>query len=274
MMAKANERKSIFITGAGSGMGRATAHKFAREGWFAGAFDITRPGLDSLMEEIGSDNGVFETLDVTDADAFAPAMHSFSATTGGRLDLMFSNAGIGGTPGMFDELAWDDILHVVNVNFFGVMIGIRAALPLLKATPGSLCLVNASSSAIWGTAGIAIYSATKHAVRGLVEALSIELKRYGLRAADPLPGLIDTPILSAGMRAMAPSEGMWRLVPPSEVADTVFSAYSSDRLHWYVPENLREFHRQVVDDPEGVREERTELAVQMAAMAEQMRQEC
>lgn len=273
MMAKANGRKSIFITGAGSGMGRATALKFAREGWFVGAFDITRSGLDSLRDEIGGDNGVFETLDVTDADGFARAMTMFAETTGGTLDLMFSNAGIGGTPGMFDELAWGDIMQVVNVNFFGVMIGIRAALPLLKATPGSLCLVNASSSAIWGTAGIAIYSATKHAVRGLVEALSIELKRYGVRAADLLPGLIDTPILSDGMRAMAPSEGMWRLVPPSEVADTVFSAYSSDRLHWYVPENLRDFHRQVVDDPERVREERTELAVQMAAMAEQMRQE-
>jgi NAD(P)-dependent dehydrogenase (short-subunit alcohol dehydrogenase family) len=273
MMAKANGRKSIFITGAGSGMGRATALKFAREGWFVGAFDITGAGLDSLMEEIGGNTGVFETLDVTDADGFAHAMTLFAETTGGTLDLMFSNAGIGGTPGMFDELAWDDIMKVVNVNFFGVMLSIRAALPLLKVTPGSLCLVNASSSAIWGTAGIAIYSATKHAVRGLVEALSIELKRFGVRAADLLPGLIDTPILSAGMRAMAPSEGMWRLVPPSEVADTVFSAYSSDRLHWYVPEDLRAFHRQVVDDPERVREERTELAVQMAAMAEQMRQE-
>ena len=273
MMVQANGRKSIFITGAGSGMGRATAQKFAREGWFVGAFDIAQPGLDSLAEEIGRDNGIFETLDVTDADAFARAMRSFAETTGGTLDLMFSNAGIGGTPGMFDELAWDDIMQVVNVNFFGVMIGIRCAIPLLKATPGSLCLVNASSSAIWGTAGIAIYSATKHAVRGLVEALSIELKRYGVRAADLLPGLIDTPILPDQMRAMAPAEGMWRLVPPSEVADTVFSAYSSDRLHWYIPEDLREFHRQVVNDPEGVREERTELAAQMAAMAAQDSQE-
>ena len=66
---------------------------------------------------------------------------------------------------------------------------------------------------------------------------------------------------------------MWRLVQPSEVADTVFSAYSSDRLHWYVPEDLREFHRQVVNDPEGVREERIELAAQMAAMAAQDSQE-
>ncbi len=268
-MSKSNGRKSIFITGAGSGMGRATAIKFAREGWFVGAFDIAPQGLDSLKAEIGAENGLFLTLDVTNAAAFGAAMEMFGDATGGTLDIMFSNAGIGGTSGMFDELTWDDIMKVVNVNFLGVMIGIRAAIPLLKETPGSLCLTNASSSAIWGTAGIGIYSATKHAVRGLTEALSIELKRYGVRAADLLPGLIDTPILSDGMRAMAPDEGMWRLVPPSEVADTVWDAYAQDRLHWYVPEQLRDFHRQVVDNPEQVREERTELAVQMAALAQQ-----
>lgn len=267
-MSQANGRKSIFITGAGSGMGRATALKFAREGWLVGAFDIAQSGLDSLRDEIGAEKGLFRTLDVTDAAAFGAAMSAFGEATGGKLDLMFSNAGIIGASGMFDELPWDDIMQVVQVNFFGVMIGIRAAVPLLKATPGSLCLVNASSSAIWGTAGIGIYSATKHAVRGLVEALSIELKRYGVRAADLLPGLIDTPLMSDEMRAMAPIEGMWRLIQPAEVADTVWQAYASDRLHWYIPENLREFHRQVVDDPEKVREERTELAVQMAALAE------
>ena len=66
---------------------------------------------------------------------------------------------------------------------------------------------------------------------------------------------------------------MWRLVQPPDLDDTMFSAYSSDRLHCYVPEDLREFHRQVVNDPEGVREERTALAAQMAAMAAQDSQE-
>jgi NAD(P)-dependent dehydrogenase (short-subunit alcohol dehydrogenase family) len=269
MMAQANGRKSIFITGAGSGMGRATAQKFAREGWFVGAYDIARGGLDSLKEEIGEKNGLFRTLDVTDAKAFKEVMDAFGKATGGKLDLMFSNAGITGESGMFDEISWEAIMQVVNVNFLGVMIGIRAAVPLLKETPASLCLVNASSSAIWGTTGIGIYSATKHAVRGLVEALSIELKRYNVRAADLLPGLIDTPLMSDAMRSMAPEHGMWRLVQPAEVADTVWQAYSTNRLHWYVPEELRNFHRQVVDDPETVREERTELAMQMAALAEQ-----
>ena len=96
-------------------------------------------------------------------------------------------------------------------------------------------------------------------MRGLTEALSIELKRYGVRAADLLPGLIDTPLLSDQMRAIAPAEGMWRLVKPAEVAATVWEAYHADKLHWYVPEELRDFHRQVVDDPEAVREDRVAL---------------
>jgi NAD(P)-dependent dehydrogenase (short-subunit alcohol dehydrogenase family) len=262
-MAQGAGEKSIFITGAASGMGRATALLFAQKGWFVGAFDVNTAGLNALRAEIGTSRALFGTLDVTDPNSFQAAMESFGAATGGTLDLMFSNAGIA-TPGRFDEAAWDDIIKVVNVNFLGVMIGIRAALPLLRRTPGSLCLVNASSSAIFGTAGIAVYSATKHAVRGLVEALSIEFKLYGVRAADLLPGLIDTPILSEGMRAMAPAEGMWRVVPAQEVAQTVWSAYHSEKLHWYVPAELQDFHRHVVEQPEAVREERTALAMAMA----------
>ena len=248
-------RRSILITGAASGMGRATALLFARNGWFVGACDLNGPGLDQLKHEIGAGSGVFAPLDVTDPAAFAAVVAEFGAATGGTLDLLFNNAGIAG-PGMFDESSWDDIMKVVSVNFLGVMIGIRAALPLLKATTGSLCLVNASSSAIFGTAGIGVYSATKHAVRGLTEALSIEFMRFGVRAADLLPGLIDTPILSDTLRAMAPAEGMWRLTAPDEVARVVWSAYHGDRLHWYVPEELKTFALQVANAPEAVRDER------------------
>ena len=151
-------------------------------------------------------------------------------------------------------------MRVINVNLLGVMIGIRAGIPLLKATPGSLCLTTSSSSSIFGTAGIAVYSATKHAVRGLTEALSIELRRYGVRAADLVPGLIDTPILPDQLKAMAPPEGMWRLVHPAEVARAVWAAYHEDHLHWYVPEELKNFDLQATADADAVREERMSLA--------------
>ncbi|WP_010188663.1 SDR family oxidoreductase [Sphingomonas sp. PAMC 26605] len=263
-MSAAAGRKSIFITGAASGMGRETALLFAEKGWFVGSYDVNRGGLDSLRAEIGDANGLFELLDVTDASAWSSAIDMFAIATGGSLDLLFNNAGIG-AGGLLDEQSWDDVMRIVNINFIGVMLGVRAGVPLLKNTPGSLCLTTSSSSAIFGTAGIPVYSATKHAVRGLTEALSIELKRYGVRAADLLPGLIDTPLLSDGLRQMAPAEGMWRLVTPREVAVTVWEAYRADRVHWYIPEELRDFHLQVVAEPELVREERTALLAAMTA---------
>ena len=252
--------KSIFITGAASGMGLATAEYFAEKGWFIGAYDVNADGLEILRAKI--DNGIFRTLDVTNAGDYAAAVEEFGVATGGTLDLMFNNAGIG-TAGLLDEQPIEDIERVLQVNLMGVIHGVRAGVPLLKKTPGSLCLITSSSSAIFGTAGIAIYSATKHAVRGLTEALSIELKRYGVRASDLLPGLIDTPMLGDQMRQMAPPEGMWRLVKPREIAETVWRAYHQDQLHWYIPEELRDFHRQVVDTPEDVREERTQLLASM-----------
>jgi NAD(P)-dependent dehydrogenase (short-subunit alcohol dehydrogenase family) len=258
-MSRANGRKAIFITGAASGMGRETALLFAHQGWFIGAHDVNFDGLQALKEKIGGGNGLFATLDVTDPEAFALAIERFGAATNGALDLMFNNAGIA-VAGLFDEVAWEDIVSVINVNLLGVMIGVRAAIPLLKQTPGSLCLTTSSSSAIFGTAGIATYSATKHAVRGLTEALSIEFMRHGVRVADLLPGLIDTPILSDSVKAMAPAEGMWRLTPPSEVADAVWAAYHGDKLHWYVPEELKAFDLQATAEPEAVRQERAALA--------------
>jgi len=252
-------RKAIFITGAASGMGRETALLFARQGWFVGAYDVNTESLTALEAEMGSGNGLCSTLDVTDPEAFAKAMTRFGEATGGRLDLMFNNAGIA-VAGLFDEVAWEDIVKVVQVNLLGVMIGVRAAIGLLKVTHGSLCLTTSSSSAIFGTAGIATYSATKHAVRGLTEALSIEFIRHGVRAADLLPGLIDTPILSDTIKAMAPPDGMWRLTPPSEVAQAVWAAYHGDKLHWYVPEELKAFDMQATAEPEMVRQERAALA--------------
>ena len=257
-MLKSQGRKSIFVTGAASGMGRETALRFARAGWFVGAYDVNEAGLNALEKEIGAEHGRFALLDVTSATGFEAAIDAFATDTGGSLDVLMNNAGIA-VEGLFDEISWDDVMKVINVNLIGVMIGIRAGIPLLKATPGSLCLTTSSSSAIWGTGGIAVYSATKHAVRGLTEALSVEFMRFGVRAADLLPGLIDTPILGDQMREMAPKEGMWRVTPASEVADAAWAAYHGDKLHWYVPAELIDFDVEVTSFPERVRDERARM---------------
>lgn len=259
-------RRAIFITGAASGMGRETARLFAARGWFVGAYDIDAAGLDSLANELGPDAGLFAPLDVSDRAAYLAAIERFGAASGGRMDLLFNNAGIG-AGGYFDEQPWETIERIVSVNLLGVLGGIHAAMPLLKATPNALCLSTSSASAIFGAAGIAVYSATKHAVKGFTEALSVELSRHGIRAADVLPGLIDTPILPERVRAGAATEGMWRLLPPVAVAEAVWAAYHEDKLHWYVPPELAAFDVQVTAEPERARDERKRLLAERKGFA-------
>jgi NAD(P)-dependent dehydrogenase (short-subunit alcohol dehydrogenase family) len=251
MAGKARGRQSIFITGAASGMGRETARLFSKKGWFVGGHDVNETGLKSLEQELGSDNCITGTLDVSKKEDFDRAVAAFAAETGDKMDILFSNAGIGES-GWFEDIPFEAALRVVEVNFIGVLASIYAALPLLKATPNSLCFITSSSSATHGMPRIAVYSATKFAVKGLTEALSIEFARHGVRVADVLPGLIDTNILRTtpnrsgnGARpsdeefyALAPKRGMFRLTPPSEIAECVWKAYGSKRLHWYVPSEI------------------------------------
>ncbi|MEN6541754.1 SDR family oxidoreductase [Parvibaculum sp.] len=253
-MGSANGRKSIFITGAASGMGLETTRLFNQKGWFVGGYDVNVEGLKKLEAELGAANCITRRLDVTDKKDYEQALAEFGAATGGKMDVLFNNAGIG-AGGFFDEQPFEDVLRVVNVNFIGVLNGIHSAIGLLKATPNSMCFTTSSSSATYGMPGIAVYSATKHAVKGLTEALSIEFRRYGVRAADVLPGLIDTPILPPGAAANAPKEGIFRAIPPVEVAKTVWEAYGSDKLHWYVPPELVELDKAAGNTPELVREQ-------------------
>ncbi|HEX4295680.1 MAG TPA: SDR family oxidoreductase [Rhizomicrobium sp.] len=266
MSGRAKGRKSIFITGAASGIGRATALLFAGKGWFVGAFDVNAQGLDTLAQEIGNDNCITGRLDVTDKSDFEKAVADFGAETGGTMDILYNNAGIGES-GWFEDVPYEAAMRVVQVNFIGVLTGIYTALPLLKATKNSLCFTTSSSSATYGMPRLAVYSATKHAVKGLTEALSIEFARHGVRVADTLPGLIDTAILRAtpnrsdgrkaedteSLLANAPKKGPFRLMPPGAVAQAVWAAYGSDKLHWYVPPEIAWIDRIKGFSPETIR---------------------
>lgn len=253
-MGKSNGRQSIFITGAASGMGLETARLFAGQGWFVGGFDVNEAGLSELQAELGADNCLVRRLDVTDRDDYRAAIAAFGEATGGKMDLLYNNAGIG-RGGPFAEQPFEDVIAVVQVNLMGVLIGIHEAIGLLKATPNALCFTTSSSSATFDMANIAVYSATKHAVKGLSEALSVEFRSYGVRVADVLPGVIDTPILPPGVADAAPKEGMFRAIPPVEVAKTVWAAYHADRLHWYVPPELVELDKAATLTPEAVRDQ-------------------
>ncbi len=253
--AECDRQKSIFITGAASGIGRATAELFAARGWFVGGFDLNGGALAELQTQLGPSSGIYRQLDVTDRAALASALESFGKATGGRLDILFNNAGID-AKGAFAAMAWERILTVVNVNLVAGLSLIHMALPLLKATPGSLCLTTSSASAIFGTANMAVYSATKHALKGLTEALAVEFAAHGVRAADLLPGIIDTGMLPPEQKALLPKSGMWRVLPAQNIAETVWAAYEGDRLHWYAPAELAQFDLKATEDPEGTRDDR------------------
>jgi len=253
-MGQANGRKAIFITGAASGMGLETARLFAQNGWFVGGYDVNADGLQRLEAELGADNCIVRRLDVTSRDDYRAALAAFGQATGGHMDILFNNAGIG-RGGAFADQPWEDVMAVVQTNLVGVLIGIHEGIGLLKATPGSLCFTTSSSSATYGMPGIAVYSATKHAVKGLSEALAVEFKAYGVRVADVLPGLIDTPILPPGAAANAPKEGMFRAIAPAEVAKVVWRAYTEDKLHWYVPPEIYDLDKAATLAPEQTRDQ-------------------
>lgn len=247
--------KSVFITGAGSGMGREGAKLFHAKGWRVGAVDRNEDGLATLRDELGADRLWTRRVDVTDKAALEGALADFCAgNTGGGLDMMWNNAGIGES-GWFEDVPYEAAMRVVDINYKAVLTGAYASLPYLKKTPGSLMFSTSSSSATYGMPRLAVYSSTKHAVKGLTEALSVEWQRHGIRVADVLPGLIDTAILTTTtnhsndgrapmtadqLRATAPKKGMLRLMPASSVADTAWQAYHNPkRLHWYVPKGIR-----------------------------------
>jgi NAD(P)-dependent dehydrogenase (short-subunit alcohol dehydrogenase family) len=261
--------KSIFITGAGSGIGREAALLFRGHGWRVGAIDRNDSGLAWLSRQLGAERLWTRTVDVTDKAALDSALADFcGGNPDGGLDMMWNNAGIGES-GWFEDVPFEAAMRVVDVNFKAVLSGAYAALPYLEKTPGSLMFSTSSSAATYGMPRLAVYSATKHAVKGLTEALSVEWRRHGVRVADVLPGLIDTAILTttpdhsdrAGttrsaeeIRATAPKRGMFRLTPAASVAEVAWQAYHHPaRLHWYVPKSIRWIDRLKGLRPELVR---------------------
>ncbi len=245
-----SDTKAIFITGGAGGMGLETGRYFAERGWRVGLFDLNEAQLAEAASGFEPGSVMTGTVDVTREADFLPAVEAFAEFSGGRMDVLFNNAGIA-PGGWFDEMGSDIIRQTIDVNVMGVIYGIRAALPLLQATTNALCVSTSSSVATYGHARRAVYSASKFAVKGLTEALSLEFERFDIRTADVLPGCIDTPMLRRETAAGAgrpfeesmleglPKTGPYRLMPATAIAEAVWSAYeNSDQIHFYVPEEV------------------------------------
>lgn len=234
--------KTIFITGGGSGIGRATAELFADRGWRVGLADVDAAGLAATAARLPAGSATTHVMDVRDPAAWDAALAEFAGVQG-AIDVLFNNAGIP-AGGPFSAVTLAELDRVIAVNFAGVAYGARAAYPYLKRGGG--CLLNTSSaSGIYGSAGLAVYSATKFAVRGLSEALDGEWAADGIRVRVLLPSFIDTPLLDQPLagsnesaRQRVKAMGL-EFTPVVAVAEAAWAAVHDERLHWYVGKTAR-----------------------------------
>jgi NAD(P)-dependent dehydrogenase (short-subunit alcohol dehydrogenase family) len=233
-----SQRKAIFITGGASGIGRAVARKFGKEGWFVGLADIDEAGMKQTESMLPPGWTYRHKLDVRDRGAWDEALAAFSTAAGGRIDVVFNNAGIP-LGGALAENTPAEIERCLDINLKGVLFGAQAAYPHLKKTaPGSCLLNTASAAGIYGTPGASVYSATKFGVRAITESLDGEWAEDGIKVCDLMPGFIDTPLIdktpnqasNEGIRERVIEAGL-EISPVSMVADAAWAAVHGDTLH-------------------------------------------
>jgi NAD(P)-dependent dehydrogenase (short-subunit alcohol dehydrogenase family) len=224
--------KTIFVTGAASGIGRATALLFGKRDFKVGCYDIDVEGAHEVAREIGAGSS-YGRIDVSNAESWASAVADFEASAK-QMDVLFNCAGIL-RMGRFEDIAEADCRKQLDVNVMGVILGIQTCLPLLERT-GKAVIVNMSSaSAVYGQPELAVYSATKFAVRALTEALDIELASKGVRVCDVMPGYVDTPMVHSQTHHPKSLDRMGIKLTAEDIADVVWKAVHGKGLH-YVPQ--------------------------------------
>ena len=237
-------RQAIFITGGGSGIGRAVAQLFAKRGWFVGLADIDEAGMAETARLIGPDKASLHRMDVRSREDWGHALADFVAASGGRLDVLFNNAGVG-RGGPFAMMSEADRDLVIDVNLKGVMYGAEAGLPHLAATPGSVLLNTGSAAGLFGGPNMSVYAASKFAVRGFTESLAAEWAAHGVKVRSIMPSFIDTPLLDpiAAGSNMSGRESVQAMglefTPLEEVAEKVWGAVHGDKVHTLIGKTAR-----------------------------------
>lgn len=229
--------KTMLITGAGSGIGAATARRFAKEGWQLGLFDINEQALEELRQDLG-DRHWSKAVDVTAPAQVNAALQSFGLFSGGHLHLLFNSAGILRV-GHFESLSMVEHAKIVQVNLLGLMQICHSAFPLLRVTPGARVINMSSATAFYGVPHFASYSASKFAVRGFTEALNLEWRQHDILVQDMMPPFVKTEMIHSQTVTSPIIDRLGVNLHADDVADAVYRAAQGTAVHNPVSKQFR-----------------------------------
>lgn len=185
--------KNVFITGAASGIGQATAEALYSQGWNLALADFDQDALERLSQFWDKNRVRNYHLDVRDFNALSAAISDFAETQEKRLQLLINCAGVLQI-GRIESIAIERHKQILDINIQGTLNACLAALPYLRHTSNAQVINIGSITAIYGTPYFASYSMSKFAIMGLTEALNLEWQEYDIRVCDVLPPFINTPM--------------------------------------------------------------------------------
>ena len=218
--------KVAFITGAASGIGRAAALAFAREGARVAITDRTEAALDQLRAEIEAASG--EVLAIQ-CDVSVPedveAAVAKTAERFGRIDCAFNNAGVENKAAPVHEITLDEWDRILDINLRGTFVCMKHEIAQMLRQGGGVLVNTSSGAGIRGVAGGASYAASKHALIGLTKSAALDYAKANIRVNAVLPGNIETPMMDrftgGDIQKAIDLEPVGRLGKPEEIAEAV-----------------------------------------------------
>ena len=224
------DNKVALVTGATSGIGRAAALAFAREGAkvvVSGRREKEGWETVALIKKAGGE-GMFVQTDVASEKDMATLVAK-TLSTYGRLDAAFNNAGVEGSQGPISEQTVENYHQIMNANVLGVFLSLKHEIGAMLKGGGGAIVNNSSVGGLRGFPGVALYVASKHAVIGLTKSAALEYATQGIRVNAVAPGGIETPMFDRFTSSMgeAAHEQMAALHPigrtgrPEEIAEAV-----------------------------------------------------